>query len=191
MRGLGSGPTRRHSGTVDEATRLDVFELQKAGALRTGTTGTMTWGRSTARFRATVDRITLEYRMQVSHVSVDVPIPIERQPCTFGGSRPLFYCPECQRRCRYLYWRHAGFSCRVCADLTYASRRASRNPQALARLYGVGLFDDCEAIRRLRYRLCRASNPRRIAALRRRLDRLEALRASDCDTLIQRFLRTS
>ena len=38
-----------------------------------------------------------------------------------GGVREWFECPRCRRACRVLYGR-AGFRCRLCASLIYASQ---------------------------------------------------------------------
>lgn len=39
----------------------------------------------------------------------------------FGGARRWFICPDCQRRCRVLYYR-SSFKCRACARAVYPSQ---------------------------------------------------------------------
>lgn len=59
----------------------------------------------------------------VIHDSADFYIQITRTPCNYGGGRPWFRCPRCERRCAILYDAAAGdsFGCRKCLRLTYAS----------------------------------------------------------------------
>ncbi len=46
----------------------------------------------------------------------------------FGGRRPWFTCPACERRCALLYYRRGRFACRTCQGLSYASQ-SRRNRQ--------------------------------------------------------------
>lgn len=46
----------------------------------------------------------------------------------FGGRRPWFTCPACERRCALLYYRRGRFACRKCQGLSYASQ-SRRNRQ--------------------------------------------------------------
>ena len=39
--------------------------------------------------------------------------------CTFGGFRYWFLCPDCGRRCAFLYRKKHHFTCRVCHRLKY------------------------------------------------------------------------
>lgn len=62
----------------------------------------------------------------------------------FGGKRWWFVCPECTRRCSYLYSMPGKlyFSCRQCLDLTYRSCQDSHSNSSI-NIPGVG--------RRVRY----------------------------------------
>ncbi len=51
--------------------------------------------------------------------SATVVLISTKQP--IGGVREWFECPRCRRACRVLYGR-AGFRCRLCASLVYASQ---------------------------------------------------------------------
>jgi hypothetical protein len=64
-------------------------------------------------------------------------------PCNFGGERPWFVCPDCDRKAAMLYATSAGSGalCRRCANLAYQSQREDaiaraerRAKRALARL---------------------------------------------------------
>lgn len=48
----------------------------------------------------------------------------------FGGRRPWFTCPACERRCALLHYRRGRFACRKCQGLSYASQ-SRRNRQDL------------------------------------------------------------
>jgi hypothetical protein len=58
---------------------------------------------------------------------VEQSAPIDPLPQHFGGWRPWLRCPDCQRRCKYIYLPPAGsmpvrrFACRQCHGLTYRS----------------------------------------------------------------------
>ena len=46
-------------------------------------------------------------------------INFTKTPCTFGGFRYWFLCPDCGRRCASLYRKKHHFTCRVCLRLKY------------------------------------------------------------------------
>lgn len=52
-------------------------------------------------------------------------IPVEKQPCNFGGYRYFLRCPgkTCNRRMRKLYCYRGIFLCRKCLTLGYYSQR--------------------------------------------------------------------
>jgi hypothetical protein len=43
-----------------------------------------------------------------------------------GPPRWWWLCPACDRRCRFVYLTGSGVCCRLCAHLTYRSRRLHR-----------------------------------------------------------------
>ena len=50
-------------------------------------------------------------------------IPIEKQPCNYGGSRYFLHCPKCNRRMRFLYCDKGMFACRKCLKIGYFTQR--------------------------------------------------------------------
>ncbi len=50
-------------------------------------------------------------------------VPLTWTGCNYGGSRPWWQCPGCQRRAAILYHGGRLFLCRRCLDLAYASQR--------------------------------------------------------------------
>jgi len=54
-------------------------------------------------------------------------VPVEKQPCHFGGFRYFFRCPykKCQQRMRKLYFYNGYFLCRKCLRLGYYTQSVS------------------------------------------------------------------
>jgi len=52
-----------------------------------------------------------------------IQIAIERTECHYGGTRAWWQCPRCGKRCAVLWGDSAGFACRHCQRLNYASTR--------------------------------------------------------------------
>lgn len=57
----------------------------------------------------------------------NVPIEIEWQPLNFGGERPYFVCPVCNRRCRKLY----NLACYKCRGLKHRTKSLSPRDRAI------------------------------------------------------------
>jgi hypothetical protein len=54
-------------------------------------------------------------------------IGIEWTPCNYGGTRPWWSCPQCDRRCAIVYAVGVRpFMCRLCANLTYETAQSGR-----------------------------------------------------------------
>lgn len=47
---------------------------------------------------------------------------ISKTDCHFGGGRPWFQCPRCNRRKGILYLRLNSFACRLCQQVTYKTQ---------------------------------------------------------------------
>lgn len=61
-------------------------------------------------------------RFQVEYIGGYYEIPIEKQPCNYGGIRYFLHCPTCNRRMRLLYCESGFFSCRKCLKLCYMTQ---------------------------------------------------------------------
>lgn len=58
-----------------------------------------------------------------NHKNSTYNIPVEKQPCNYGGFRYFFKCPLCQGRMRMLYFaQNSVFLCRKCLNLSYESQ---------------------------------------------------------------------
>lgn len=55
----------------------------------------------------------------VQYSGGEYTISVEKQPCTFGGFRYFFRCPQCDKRMRILYCVVGRFLCRRCHNLGY------------------------------------------------------------------------
>lgn len=64
-------------------------------------------------------------RLEISTSRGFYVIPVEKQPCFFGGQRYFFHCPKCNRRMRKLYSYEGVFLCRKCLHLGYYTQGVS------------------------------------------------------------------
>ena len=55
------------------------------------------------------------------------------RPCRLGGSRPLFVCPECEKRRINLHCVDGVWRCRTCSGLRYDCQRLGRGDRKLLR----------------------------------------------------------
>ena len=106
MGGFGSGSyCRSGQATIEECLTTNIGLFVKLGFLENGVTGTLSWHcAGERRGSATViggnSSITLKYvhsSYYEESEEIEQPIHIERTRCHFGGSRPWFVCPKCQR----------------------------------------------------------------------------------------------
>lgn len=110
---------------------LDVRRLHRKRLLTPGASFGWHWSQDGERIAdigiiTTANAIRLSYswaprggeRRQMAY-----DVPIERTSCRYGGSRPWFLCPWCERRCALLYGISGDgyFACRLCLRLGYAS----------------------------------------------------------------------
>ena len=84
-------------------------------------------------------------------------INLDYTPITYGGQRPWFLCPTCNRRCVILY--HAGaFACRICLGLVYQvhylcpEEKTQKRIGRLRRKLGADEFSDSPVPERKKYR---------------------------------------
>ena len=115
--------------TTDDYRRLDVRALHKAAMLGAGHAAMWNWYsrgvlRASVHVRAEAGRLILNYSATSNGERKDYryPVGLSWTPCRFGGERPWFLCPSCQRRVAILYGG-AVFACRHCYRLAYESQR--------------------------------------------------------------------
>lgn len=115
---------------IEGSPRLDVRALARAGALRPGTVGHVTWGGQAAIITVVTseapDQLRLRYavpRLDDRVEEVEEHVSLTTTPSTFGGRRVWFRCPGCKTRCAMLYGFGGRFRCRACHALAYQSTR--------------------------------------------------------------------
>lgn len=133
MGGVGSGQWYRWNKrtTLDEVKRLDVRWLQRHGFFD-GWPRWVTWSRG-ERETGSVSvaladgSLVVEYRYRMRGREEWEPvrqvITLDWTPCHYGGQRPWFRCPGCQRRVAVLCSAGQWFLCRHCYDLPYSSQQ--------------------------------------------------------------------
>ncbi len=118
-------------GLIAEANpRLDVFWLNRIGALTEGVVTELAFGDTgdgppgpcEVNLRREGPNVWINETRVV--IVWDEPIP--------GVGRPWFECPVCRQRCRHLYLRDT-IACRRCHRLDYASRHLRRQMPTLGR----------------------------------------------------------
>ena len=131
MGGIGSGTWYRwnRKPTCETVIQIDIRELHRADALRPGQSGDIHWESDSIKLQAEPDHLILMYRYQISdglsHPVLE-RVTIDRTPCNFGGTRPWFQCPDCNRRVAVLYAAGVRFLCRQCYCLPYTSQMETK-----------------------------------------------------------------
>lgn len=141
MGGYGSGRHYRWDETtkLEETQRLDVRYLHRRGLLRTTAWFDFTWHRGEQRTGAIEIQVQPGGSLLLRYVIrsggdpqyIERRVEVEWTRCHYGGMRPWFVCPGCQRRVAVLACLHGAFRCRHCHHLRYASQ----SQEALDRLY--------------------------------------------------------
>jgi hypothetical protein len=115
---------------AEDCLQLDVRDWHRAYALEPGDAGNWHLQRAT----------TIAYRVEanvlwLSHALtgrlIQQQVGLSRTACNFGGTRPWFGCPHCDKRVAVLYLHRAsGFGCRVCVSVTFASQREDKSARS-------------------------------------------------------------
>jgi hypothetical protein len=88
------------------------------------------------------ERMIVEYAVtqgQSPPMTMRVTVPLTWTPCNYGGERPWFRCPACDRRVLVIYAPPGGrtFRCRHCHDLAYVSQQSSPHDRLLLRIRNI------------------------------------------------------
>jgi hypothetical protein len=145
MGGPGSGRWYRWKGTrttLDEVHRLDVRWLQRHGYLQRWGRGVLTWHRGDHDAGAVGvaledGRLVVAYRFKASGGDwepVRQVLDLDWTPCHYGGQRPWFRCPGCQRRVAVLCLDGQWFLCRHCYELPYGSQQETAEDRSLRKV---------------------------------------------------------
>lgn len=146
MGGFGSGGWNALGRpTTNDARRLDVAKLRRAGALKEGWRGLWGWrrgdrGASQIAITGGHEAIVLRYRFltpQGDWRAVVERAPLAWRPCRYGGERPFFVCVGCGAHRLHLYAAGPAYRCRECLGLTYQSRRERAEGRAISRARAI------------------------------------------------------
>ena len=110
---------------AEQVMRVDIRIWHKRGLLWDGGRNTWSWSRGDERagsitFSVSEQSVRLTYA--VNGLDASQTIPRTSTPCHYGGARPWFLCPLCQRRTALLYMRAGRFACRHCQRVAYSSQ---------------------------------------------------------------------
>ena len=148
MGGAGSGNWYRwdKKTTTDELKQIDIRYMKKHGLLKPNTRGSLSWtsrGEPSGDIRYTCyqNELQLHYRYRENGNDwkpVEQRIFLDRTPCNYGGSRPWFLCPRCNKRVAVLYGYNALFLCRHCYKLPYESQELDKISRLMAQKHKLG-----------------------------------------------------
>ena len=132
---------------AEQCLKLDVRELARRKLLASGS---FTWhwsetdsGKEVARIGINTRHRDVRLNFTLNGTPMQQTIRLDRTACNYGGTRPWFNCPHCQRRVAVLFLR-SGFVCRPCGRIAYGSQsedalgRAWRRQQKLESRLGGG-----------------------------------------------------
>jgi len=149
MGGYGPGAYERWNKreTTTSANPIDIQQWHRHGYLIPGGPLSVRWYRgevevgSISGYVASLTRIVLEYqsRRRSTDEWSDIfeSIEVEWTPCTFGGTRPWFRCPICERRVAVLYLPRPYCACRQCHRLAYPSTREAPHDRLLSKAQAI------------------------------------------------------
>jgi len=131
---MGTGGARFGAGRpgyrakAEQLMRVDIREWHRRGLLWDGGRNSWSWNRGgepvgSIMFIVTKQAVRLEY--SISGADASQTIMRADTACHYGGTRPWFSCPVCQRRAAVLYMRGGRFACRHCQRVSYATQSGS------------------------------------------------------------------
>jgi hypothetical protein len=155
MGGLGSGMWYRWNTrtTLDEVKRLDVRWLHRQGYLDRWPRW-VTWSRGERQTGSVSVRLidgclVVEYRCRWRGTDtwedIRQVITLDWTPCHYGGKRPWFRCPGCQRRVALLCGYDRLFLCRHCYRLPTGLRPPLARSQGRSWSPGRGAPTVCQS----------------------------------------------
>ena len=113
---------------LEACLRLDIRQIACKGLLTPGTRTSWRWTNSytgeetgSVGMKVAEGRIVLDYAVGEDRKPVQFPIYLTSTPCHYGGARPWFICPACQRNCAVVAFGRGGWACRTCLNLAYSS----------------------------------------------------------------------
>ena len=129
MGGLGSGIWLRHGVReyLDDHISIDIRYLKRKGWLDEEYHTNITWscdGVTTDRIFVFTEPNVVTFKFTVQNNSgaffdKEISVSLTCTNGTYGGQRPWFMCPSCDRRVALLYKAEQSLKCRKCCNLPY------------------------------------------------------------------------
>ncbi len=128
---MGTGGSRFGAGRpgwkmkAEQSLPLDVRAFHRRGILQPGSicSGSWSWmwtnGEPAGNVGYSFDGKSLRLNFSANGQGKTQSILVTRTGCRFGGSRPWFCCPNCDRRVAVVYHRRGRFACRGCQRIAY------------------------------------------------------------------------
>ena len=125
MGGLGSGrqDQRRNTGSVENATRIDIRAVTKSPQIRNGHWFHLETPEAFKLYARISDDLLQIAQLRPSETHLYAELRLDRQPRHFGGHQTYILCPHCKKRASVLYLvipKELG--CRTCLKLAYESQ---------------------------------------------------------------------
>jgi hypothetical protein len=121
---------------VEEYHRIDIREWHRQKLLRPGRFEWVCSEQLSVTVEVNLDRVLLKYGLQKPNrkpEKVEQQVYLDYSPCHYGGERPWFRCPGCERRVAILCF--AGrFRCPRCLGLVYQTQQMSESDRRLHRI---------------------------------------------------------
>lgn len=119
MGGYGSGRLGSKPKS-EEVFKIDVRQMKRNGSLQSGATSTNRWTRGDVLLAEI--SMTSWMNQVIIHTSPEQKVNLTWTSCNYGGQRPWFLCPSCNRRSAILYITSASLACSTCQNITYYCR---------------------------------------------------------------------
>ncbi|WP_415900543.1 hypothetical protein [Neptuniibacter sp. QD48_11] len=122
---------------LEDYPRLAIKDLKDMGIFEKPMSGALTWGDKqhpwlSVRFTSTLASLSISSRK----LGLFEPqfIDIDKTHCNFGGYRMWFICPDCNKRCAFIYSMGHQFLCRACHGVGYRSQRMTSSQRRYSKL---------------------------------------------------------
>ena len=144
MGGINSG-RRDGKACTDEQRSIDVRRLHRESGLFPGNVFARTWTRhgetvASVLVRVGHDCVVFSYRQSWRGSpwrDCTNTVLLTWTECNYGGKRPWWLCPGCDRRVALLYSGDGWYACRQCRHLAYRSQRETQEDLASRRVNRV------------------------------------------------------
>ena len=125
MGGLGSGrqDQRRNTGSVENATRIDIRAVTKSPQIRNGHWFHLETPEAFKLYARISDDLLQIAQLRPSETHLYAELRLENHPRHFGGHQNYLLCPHCKKSASILYLvipKELG--CRTCLKLAYESQ---------------------------------------------------------------------